>query len=428
MNITPRRLRIGVRIGAAALLTLAGIVAAVLVLRPAPVAAPPPTPAPAATTDVTRIMPAPLMVALLIDASGSMAASDPNGMRYEAASQWVSALAAARPSPMTSEVLPIYFGTSAVQGATIEIGSNAGHAVGFDSYLGDTNFEAAVRSATPHVRTFRGTGTGVSGRAVVAIHPTGLPIFRGPRPLLYGLGSRVRSPRWKRSAARSTYSGSPRIRRSGVRPLTAGAPFSETIRASASDVSGLNGLYTELAKTALDLGVVTGSELLPGQDAVVEAGPYTGQLVAQVTASEAGATFSARSSDESSSTPVTLSCAGEQVTMRFPADRGTVLTISNTGDSPLMVALSPQTVVLTPSYPFVPCVGAPIEGILVDLRDGCGGAISSVASDPLSVKATLTWSGETGAAQALRWRSGRSQKAATRRGLRTPAGRRDRSA
>lgn len=401
-HITPRTLRIGARIGATALLTVAGLAALALGLRPAPAAAPPPPPAPAAATDVTRIMPAPLMVTLLIDASGSMAASDPNDIRYEAASQWVSALAAARPSPMRSEVLPIYFGTSPVQGATIEIGPDVAHAVGFDSYLGDTDFEAAVRSAIPHVRTFRSTGTGVSGRAVVAILTDGFPDLPGSSSSslwpgiesaiaemeavggeVYLLGFSEDSEEWRQAADRWR------------------ATLGDDHVLLASDASGLNGLYTELARTALDLGVVTGSEILPGEGAVVEAGPYTEQLVAQVTAVEAGATFSARSSAESSSTPMTLSCAGEQVTMRYPADRDTALEITNTGDSPLMVALSPQTVVLTPSTPLVPCVGAPIEGILVDLRDGRGGAISSVASDPLSVKATLTWSGETGAAQTI---------------------------
>jgi hypothetical protein len=394
MSITPRRLRVIAAFTAATLLVIASAAAGYLAVRPAP-APTPARPVVRVTADATRIAPAPLLIVPLIDASGSMAYNDPAGLRYTASIEMLSAVAAARPAPAKTLVAPVYFGSRVVVGATTELGPGSTAAVGYSGYLDDTDFRAALRAALPTVQSFRRSDGGRSGRAIVVILTDGTPDLpnapsfsealwpgiegavtdlRAAGGELYLLGVTDDTPGWKQAAERwRSILGSQNV-------------------LLARDAAGLHGLYRELAATALDLGVVAGSELRSGKTATLRAGTYSETLVARVTALEPDSTFRAHLSGETTATSVHMGGRGEQLTMRVPASRGVILTIENTSRSPLMVALTAQTSVLRPAVSVVPCVGAAIDGVLLDLRDGRAEPLGSVAADPLTLTATLTWS------------------------------------
>jgi hypothetical protein len=394
MNITPRRLRIVATSSTVALLTIAVGIGAYLVTHRAAASAPA-RPVVASVVAVRRVAPAPLLVVPVIDASGSMAKSDPEALRYVASNEMLSSLVAARPALARTLVSPVYFGTRAVSGRAKELGPGSLAGLGYRGVLGDTNFRVALLKALPAVGEFRQSESGRSGRAIVVVVTDGAPdmpnVIASPGALWPGIEAAVADIK---AAGGEVYllgfaEDSKTWKNAAQRWRTILGPQNVLL---ARDAAGLHALYRDLAATALDLGVTAGIELAAGKTATLGAGLYSETLIARVTSLEDESSFLAWMSGEPTSTPVRLAARGEQVILRFPASSGAQLLVENTSAQvPLMVSLTSQTAILRPA-PFAPATGAPIDGLLMDLRDGHLHPISSATADPITLAATLTWS------------------------------------
>ena len=341
---------------------------------------------------ISHVTVAPLLIEPMIDASGSMASTDPTGLRFTACEQLLKVVEAARPGPAKTFVAPIYFGSSAVAVSPYELGGKrASRRLFFGRDLGNTDFAEAIDRASAVARAFLKSPEMASGRVVVFVLTDGVPDL-GHRRSATSLW-----PDIQHSVARLTTTGAElsllgvtnesRSWRSAARQWRALLGPAQ-VRLAGS-VSGLQGLYRSFAETALEIGRVQGTHLAAGASLRLQAGNYTAAFTIQATALQSGAALTVQDSTSSDTTSAVLGSRGEQRTWMLPAQPRESLAVHNVGSSPLLLTVRTEAAVLRPTGQLVPCIGAPSDGFLASLFDGLHEPISPLSSDPLALSAML---------------------------------------
>lgn len=392
VKLTPRRLRIAFLATVTAVLAGTVGLGGYLALRPMPARPATPYAAPEPVAQVSQIPPGNLLVVSVPDDSGSMRQSDPRNNRYTAQSEMFATIAAARPAPAKTEATVIHFGSDARVGPTIDV--TAGHLPtdGFDGYLGDTDFAAALGAALTPVKAFFCDPRNRGGRALVVITTDGIPDVSGTEPgasslwgpikksvasledegaEIYLIGITDDSHSWRDAATRWQ------------------ALLGDNHVLLANGVSNLRAQYRDFARTALDIDSSAGQLLGPGRSLKVAAGRYTAAFAVSAFAPEAGTRLVVRNRVDAASADIQLGMRGERAVTGVPAAFGQTLDISNIGTAAALVAVIPQTAVLSPYSISTPCEGAPIEGLFFSLRDGLARPVLSDSRDPLALSASL---------------------------------------
>ena len=355
---------------------------------PAPVHLAPTTPS--ASSHVTV---APLVITPVIDASGSMRSTDPTGLRFTSGDTMLNVVEAARLPPAKTVVAPIFFGSHTVAVPPFQLGGDRSlHRLFFGGDLGDTNFAEALDRARTVARAFLGRPRTASGRVVVFILTDGVPDLGDGRPTA-GLWPEIR-----RSVAR--------LKSTGAEIYLLGVTNSSHSRRSAAEqwrtllgparvhlvgsASGLARLYVSFAETALEIGKVQGTRLDAGESMRTRAGNYTAACTIQVTALQSRVAVSIQSSATAGTISAVLGSRGEQRTWRLPARPQESFLVHNVGSFPLLVSVRTEAAVLKPTGQPTPCIGAPLDGLLVSLLSGSGQPITTHGNDPLALSAGLT--------------------------------------
>ncbi len=345
--------------------------------------------APSATSHVAG---APLLIVPVIDASGSMQSTDPSGLRFTSCDQMLRVVEGSRIRPAKTLVAPIFFGTRTVAVRPYQLKGNSSPRLFFRGDLGDTDFAEALDKANGVARACLRSPRMASGRVVVFILTDGVPDLGDGRPAaslwpqirscvarlqstgaeIYLLGVTNSSNSWRSAAEQwRTLLGPARVRLVG-------------------SSSELEGLYLSFAETALEIGKVQGTRLDAGESLRMRAGSYTAACTIQATALESRAAVSIQSSATAGTISAVLGSRGEQRTWQLPARPRESLLVHNVGDSPLLLSVRTEAAVLTPAGQPAPCIGAPLDGLLVSLLSGSGQPITSRDSDPLALSAVLT--------------------------------------
>ena len=376
-----------------------GLVVAVAVAVAVPVtlrqhSVPPPVKraitAPSATSHVAV---APLVLVPVIDASGSMQSTDPSGLRFTSCDQMLKIVEGSRLRPAKTLVAPIFFGSRAVAMRPYQLeGNSLPRRLFFGGDLGNTNFSEALDGASTIARAYLGSPGMASGRVVVFILTDGVPDLGDGRPTA-GLWPEIR-----RSVAR--------LKSTGAEVYLLGVTNSSKSWRSAAEqwrtllgharvhlvgsASGLARLYVSFAETALEIGNVQGTRLDAGESLRTRAGNYTAACTIQATALQSRAAVTIQSSATTTTISAVLGPRGEQRTWQLAARPREAFVVHNVGRSPLLLSVRTEAAVLKPAGQPTPCIGAPLDGLLVSLLSGSGQPITPLGSDPLALSAVLT--------------------------------------
>jgi hypothetical protein len=376
-----------------------GLVVAVAVAVAVPVtlrqhSVPPPVKraitAPSATSHVAG---APLLIVPVIDASGSMQSTDPSGLRFTSCDQMLKVVEGSRLRPAKTLVAPIFFGSRTVAMRPYQLeGNSSPRRLFFRGDLGDTDFAEALDKANGVERACLESPRMASGRVVVFILTDGVPDLGNERPTA-GLWPQIR----RRVA---------RLRSTGAELYLLGVTNSSKSWRSAAEqwrallgptrvhlvgsASGLAGLYVSFAETALEIGKVQGTRLKAGESLRTRAGNYTAACTIQATALQSRVAVTIQSSATANTISAVLGSRGEQRTWQIPARPRESFLVHNVGGSPLLLSVRTEAAVLKPAGQPTPCIGAPLDGLLMSLLSGSDQPITSHDSDPLALSAVLT--------------------------------------
>jgi hypothetical protein len=377
-----------------------GLIVAIAVAVAAPVTllrhhsvAPPVKRAIAAPSATSHVTVAPLLIVPVIDASGSMQSTDPSGLRFTSCDQMLKIVEGSRLRPARTLVAPIFFGSRTVAMRPYQLEDNGSpRRLFFGGDLGNTNFAGAVDRARAVARAYLKSPGMASGRVVVFILTDGVPDLGDGRPTA-GLWPEIR-----RSVAR--------LKSTGAELYLLGVTNSSNSWRSAAEqwrtllgtarvhlvgsASGLARLYVSFAETALEIGKVQGTRLDAGESLRSRAGNYTAACTIQATALRSRVAVSIRSSATAGTISAVLGSRGEQRTWQIPAQPRESFLVHNDGDSPLLLSVRTEAAVLKPTGQPTPCIGAPLDGLLVSLLSGSGQPITTHGSDPLALSAGLT--------------------------------------
>jgi hypothetical protein len=349
--------------------------------------------APVSYSAVAHVAVAPLLIVPVLDASGSMRSTDPTGLRFTSCDEMLKVVEAARLRPARTLVAPIFFGSRTVAVRPYQLGGDrSNRRLFFGGDLGDTNFSEALDRASTVASAFLGRPRTASGRVVVFILTDGVPDLGDGRPTA-GLWPEIRQ-----SVAR--------LKSTGAELYLLGVTNSSNSWRSAAEqwrtllgparvhlvgsASGLARLYVSFAETALEIGKVQGTRLDAGEFLRTRAGNYTAACTIQATALQSRAAVSIQSSATAGTISAVLGSRGEQRTWRLPARPRESFVVHNVGSRPLLLSARTEAAVLKPTGQPTPCIGAPLDGLLVSLLSGSGQPITTHGSDPLALSAGLT--------------------------------------